>query len=404
MTCPKHYDVVVIGAGPSGCSAALHLADSGLKVAIIDKAQFPRDKVCGDGLSLKTIQALEQLPGNFMQKFLDFPRKIKSQRARFIAYNDSHVDRHTDYPDEGELTGYVCRRYDFDYLLVEHLKAFSNITLIEKCNVTGVKADTECIKVTGKKGVFTAKIVVGAFGVNIKLSRLMTGKRYARRDLAYAYRTYIKDVGGFRWDNAIELYFFDDISPGFVWLFPLENNTINAGLGLKSTNLKKRIRSPEIIFEKFIRDKSSLTKRFKDAEMISSFRGAPLALGKRKRPVSGERFILTGDAASLVDSLTGEGICNALRSGGIAAEQILTCFESQNFSAEFLKSYDKALYSKLFPELKQSKITRFMIKNFDLISHLTNSSYRFKDFLSDLSVANWDEEARKRVMSTFRIF
>ena len=138
--------------------------------------------------------------------------------------------------------------------------------------------------------------------------------------------------------------------------------------------------------------------------MISSFKGAPLALCKRKKPVSGERFLLTGDAASLVDPLTGEGMPNAFRSGEIAANQIRVCFETQRFSAKYLKAFDKALYNELFPGLKESKWVRFMIKYFDLISHITNSSYRFKDFLNDLSKANWDEEARNRVMRTFRIF
>jgi flavin-dependent dehydrogenase len=265
MTHPTDYDVIIIGAGPSGCSCAMHLANSGLKIAVIDKARFPRDKICGDGLSLKTIQALERLPGNFIQKFIAFPKKVQSQRAMFISYNEATVTRQNDFPNESELTGYVCRRYDFDYLLIKHLKEFSNITVIEGFSVTDVKIDKGYIKVIGEKGVFTGKIAVGAFGVNIKLSYIMTGVRYARRDLSYACRAYFKNVGGFRWDNAIELYFLEELLPGFVWLFPLENNTINAGLGLKSTNLKKRIKSPGEVFEKFINNNAALKKRFKDA-------------------------------------------------------------------------------------------------------------------------------------------
>jgi len=404
MNHPVNFDVIIIGAGPAGCSCAMHLAGSGLNIAILDKARFPREKVCGDGLSLKTIQLLEHFPGDFIHKFLAFPKKAKSQRAQFISYNEKEALKQPDLPEEEIESGYIIRRNDFDYLLLEHLKGFSNIMVIDDCTVTAVEKDKKSIKVTGSKSTYTGKIAVGAFGVNIKLFNILTGKRLSRRDLYFAYRTYFKNVGGFRWDNAIELYFLKELLPGYIWLFPLDNNTINAGILLTSSNLKKRIKSPDKVFEKFVQNSAELRDRFKDAEMISSFKGAPLPLTKKKRSVSGERFLLTGDSASLVDPFTGEGIYNALRSGEIAANQIRACFEVHDFSAKYLKAFDKALYNELYPDLKASKWVRRLVRHFNLVSLFTKPAYSFQEFLFDLSNANWDEKARKRLTDSFRIF
>ena len=158
----------------------------------------------------------------------------------------------------------------------------------------------------------------------------------------------------FQKDNFIELHFLKDLLPGYFWIFPLPNGYANVGLGMLShdvsrykVNLKKRLME-------LVENHPQIAPRFANASLEGKIHGFGLPLGSKKRAISGERFMLTGDAASLIDPFTGEGIGNAMMSGRIAAHQAKACFEKGDFSAAFLKAYDEAVYRKVWAELNLS--------------------------------------------------
>jgi flavin-dependent dehydrogenase len=134
-----------------------------------------------------------------------------------------------------------------------------------------------------------------------------------------------------------------------------------------------------------IQREPALRERFKDAVMIDKMHGFGLPLGSKKRQLSGDRFMLIGDAASLIDPITGEGVGNAIRSGRYAADQIKKCFALNDFSAGQMKHYDKYLYSKVWGEMRFSRFLQtsfrypFVINT--LIS-LADRSMRFRHFLN----------------------
>ncbi|HEX8277518.1 MAG TPA: NAD(P)/FAD-dependent oxidoreductase, partial [Segetibacter sp.] len=175
-------------------------------------------------------------------------------------------------------------------------------------------------------------------------------------------RVYYEGVTSFSEGNCMELHFFKHILPGYLWIFPLPNNKANVGIEmLSSTVSKKKVNLKEVL-QQLLKTQPALAGRFEGAKPLETVKGYGLPLGSKKRSLSGERFLLTGDAAALIDPFTGEGIGNALRSGRIAAEHILQCFEQKNFSAAFNKAYDKEIYRRMWNEFKISRVLQNLVR------------------------------------------
>lgn len=152
--------------------------------------------------------------------------------------------------------------------------------------------------------------------------------------------------------------------PGYFWIFPLPNGEANVGLGMKTqaisdqkVNLKKEMLN-------LIENDPIFKERFKDAEPITPIQGYGLPLGSKKVPLSGEGFIICGDAGYLIEPLTGEGIGEALVSGRYAGWQAIECFEKNDFSAEFMYKYDETVYKKLWPDHSQRLKIRNLIEKY----------------------------------------
>lgn len=142
--------------------------------------------------------------------------------------------------------------------------------------------------------------------------------------------------------------------PGYFWIFPLENGLCNVGAGMLTKDIKeKRIDLKKAMFDAI--EVPLFKKRFEGAEMVEgTFKGWNLPLGSKKRPISAQGVMLIGDAASLIDPFSGEGIGNALSSGRIAANIADEALKARNFSGEFFKQYDERVWEELWTELHNS--------------------------------------------------
>ena len=129
-------------------------------------------------------------------------------------------------------------------------------------------------------------------------------------------------MSNFNEGNFIELYFFKDFVPGYLWVFPLPNNEANVGIGLLSSFISKKSVNLKEIFQKQLKEHPAFQERFKDAVPIETIKGYGLPLGSAMKQISGNRFLLLGDAASLIDPFSGEGIANGIRSGRLAADVV----------------------------------------------------------------------------------
>jgi flavin-dependent dehydrogenase len=130
-----------------------------------------------------------------------------------------------------------------------------------------------------------------------------------------------------------------------------------------------------------------MAPRFVNAKQTDPLKGFGLPIGSRKRNISGHRFLLVGDAASLIDPFTGEGIGNAIRSGRIAADHIKKCFAANDFSASFNKRYDDEIYNKMWRELKLSRTLQQLLKYpglFNFVVRKANRNTSLKTMLSHM--------------------
>jgi geranylgeranyl reductase family protein len=379
----RTFDVLIVGSGPAGAACAMALGRSGLSIAILDKAVFPRDKICGDALSVDVVNQLSLLPGELSSRFDGLDSKVSSYGVRIFAPNHQYIDLPFIHKGE-EKCGYLCPRFDFDQLMVEELKQFDNVKTFEDCLVEKVeKTETEGLVHT-TQGTFSAKIIAGADGAQSVVARQLGSFKPDRQHFSAGLRIYYEGITSFQESHFIELHFFRDVLPGYLWIFPLANNRANVGIGMLSSVVSKKKINLKTILKTLIENNPHLNERFRNARPLEVAKGYGLPLGSRKRKISGERFLLLGDAASLIDPFTGEGIGNAIRSGRVAADHIMEAFRLDNFSASFNSGYDREIYKRMWPELKMSRALQNLCRYprlFNAIVRKANNSRHIHDLL-----------------------
>ncbi len=389
------FDVVIVGAGPAGCSAAIQLAGSGLKIALLDKATFPRDKTCGDALSVDVINQLAMLSEDLAKDFEKFTEKMPSYGVQIFSPNHKHVDIPFIHKNK-KSCGYICERMNFDNFLFEHVKRYSNIAIYENYTVSNAEHNDSRVFIQTNKENFSAEIIIASDGAHSIIAKNLSDINVEKEHYSAGLRVYYEGVKSFHEENFIELHFFKDILPGYLWIFPLPDNKANVGIGMLSSAVSKKKVNLKTTLQNLINTHPNFKERFKDANPLETIKGYGLPLGSKKRNISGERFLLTGDAAALIDPFSGEGIANAIRSGRVAAEHVINCFKENNFSAAYNKAYDKEIYRRMWNEFKVSttlqKITNYP-RLFNFVINRINNSKRLQNFLIE-ALANIDQKKK----------
>ncbi|NRB49619.1 MAG: geranylgeranyl reductase family protein [Saprospiraceae bacterium] len=359
-------DIFILGAGPGGVATALKLSYLGIPCIIADKAVFPRDKVCGDAISGKVTTLLNRLDPEILARFHNSPFHVDVWGIRFLAPNERLLDIPFKAQQDRSVQnapGYVCRRMDFDNFLIEELKQRNNVQFFDNTAITKYERQGEFWMLSNDDGSFKVKtkLLIAADGAYSRFARQIGGLEKDNAHYAAAVRAYYSNVKGLSEEGFIELHFIKSIIPGYFWVFPLPDGGANVGLGMRSDILaKKQLNLKECLAE-LIENHPKLTPRFAEARLEGKVIGFGLPLGSKKRTISGDGYMLVGDAGHLVDPLTGEGIGNAFYSGFIAAEQAQACLKENNFSAAFLQAYDVRVERVLGSEMKISYRLQKMI-------------------------------------------
>jgi menaquinone-9 beta-reductase len=375
----NNFDVVIVGAGPAGSACAIGLAESGLRVALIDKASFPRDKTCGDALNIDVVNQLAFMGGTLAAAFANISTKTATCGIKvFSASGDAFAIPL--YHNKVKSCGYVMKRFDFDNFLYQYAKAQRGITCFENCAVKDIASTSNSVSIITGAMQLHAKMVVGADGAHSIVAKKLAGQKVDMRHNSAGLRQYYQGVTGFHDDNLIELHFLKETAPGYFWIFPLPGGMANIGIGMNSAEVARKKLNLRQLLQTIITTNPQMKERFRNATPLETVKGYGLPLGGKKRPLSGDHFLLTGDAAALIDPLSGEGIGNAVRSGRIAAQHIISCFAAGNFSASFNKGYDKIIYEKMWHEFRVSRLlmkvarrrwlTSLIIRKANTVSHI----------------------------------
>ena len=360
------YDVLIVGAGPAGCATALALKDSGLKIAITDKHNFPRDKVCGDAIPGRAIKWLKEIDASFKDELAAFDEKIVTKKT-VCYYNNKEVEFNW------KQEAYTSARMDFDNFLFSTVKNKTAISVFENTEIKDIIKEENGFTVSTRNNtsVFKATMLIGADGINGVTAKKLAGFQIDRKHHVASVRAYYTNINDIEASRS-EIYFDKKYLPGYFWIFPVTNGIANVGFGMLSEDVVQKNINIKKSFYDFIERSAVLKQKFEQAKAEGSLQGCGLPLGSRWMQMSGDNFLLTGDAASLVDPVSGAGIGNAVLSGKLAAEQVIKCFETKNFSAAFINTYDKKLYKMIGVELKKNGIA---LKYFSRMPLLINIAF-----------------------------
>ncbi|MEZ5087089.1 MAG: geranylgeranyl reductase family protein [Tessaracoccus sp.] len=319
-------DVVIVGAGPGGSTAASYLAQRGVSVALLEKSHFPREKVCGDGLTPRATRALTKLGVDTSVE----AGWLHNKGLRIYGGREEPFELEwpelTDFPPYG-----LCRnRGDFDNLLAQHAVT-SGATLYQGANVTEPILDERTgriVGVTTKDGAqYRAPIVVAADGNSSRLSVAMGVNKREDRPMGVAVRTYYTSPR--HDDEYLEswLELWDgkrgesNLLPGYGWIFPMGDGTINAGLGVVSTSTGFGKTDYRAMLKQWL-DGTPEEWGFRDENRVGKVQGAAIPMAFNRKPHYGRGLVLVGDAGGMASPFNGEGISSAMESAEYAADAI----------------------------------------------------------------------------------
>ena len=377
------FDSIVVGGGPGGASAAGYLAMGGQRVLLIEKSVWPRDKICGDAVGGKSLSYVKSLG---VKEHLEQTAHFRVTGIMFSSPKGHEVRVALPEEDVARLeAGYALPRKQFDTLLfreVQDTVRAAGGSVIQGGEVRQVLYDDGkggadpgphsgdarhgagvVVRVGGRGGeefTFHAPNLIGAGGYRCPVAKSMLEETYDepmidRAHYCGGYREYWTGVKGCESQiGDIEIHFVDSVLPGYFWLFPVSEGVVNVGIGMVMAEMDKQKMKLKALQSDVITNHKLFKDRFADATMVKgSGKGWQLPFGspRKKAEMQPRRsasngVFLVGDAASLVDPFSGEGVGNALVSGEMAAQHIL--------QKKKPSEYQRALWEALGPELTNS--------------------------------------------------
>ncbi len=322
-------DVIVVGAGPAGSTTAFYLATAGLDVLLLEKTHFPREKVCGDGLTPRAVKALTAMGVPIAES----DGWLRNKGLRIIG-GGGRIE--LPWPELSSYPGFglVRSRLDFDEILARHAQK-AGASLLEGVNVTGPLLDDRTGRIAGvtaretvngdsREHTFRGRLVVAADGNSSRLSVAMGLAKRDDRPLGVAVRTYYTTP---RHDDDyleawLDLWDGDKLLPGYGWIFGMGDGTSNVGLGLLNTSEAFGNIDYRAMLRRWL---AAMPAEWglNEETRTAPVRGAALPMGFNRTPHYTRGLLLAGDSGGMVNPFNGEGIAYALEAGEIAARTIV---------------------------------------------------------------------------------
>lgn len=385
------FDAIVVGGGPGGSSAAGYLAKSGARVLLIEKDVWPRDKICGDAVGGKSLSHVNELG---VKADLESTPHFRVTGIVFSSPKGNSVRVPLPEEDVQRLeAGYALPRAQFDSLLFNRCQAMvreADGLVIQGGEVRSVLFDDGAggedpgegagdarhasgvvVRIGGRNGeerTYYTRELVGAAGYRCPVARSVVESSYNevmmdRDHYCGGYREYWQNVKGCETNvGDIEIHFVDSVIPGYFWLFPVSENVVNVGIGMVMGLLDKQKKKLKALQADVIANHPMFKERFAEAEMVpGSAKGWQLPFGSPRKKTSRQPrrssmngIRLVGDAASLIDPFSGEGVGNALVTGEMAARHIT---EKRPF-LEYQDEVWKVLGPELINSYRMQKLSR----------------------------------------------
>lgn len=345
MPTPPPADVVIVGAGPAGAATAITLAEAGRRVVLLDKARFPRDKICGDGLTTGALRELERLGvapetvGSWCQ--VDDIR-VASPSGRIATFP---------LPSGRGSYAVVARRTDLDAAILDRARALG-VEVHEGDGVAGVEQAGDLVTVTTEGGrTVRAPYLVAADGMWSPVRKLLGRSTPGYLGEWHAFRQYLSGAGPA--SRKLWVWFEPDLLPGYAWSFPLPDGRVNVGFGIQRGG---RVATKEMsaLWADLLARPHIAGVLGPDVRPESRHQAWPIPARVDDIVLTDGRVLWVGDAAAATDPMTGEGIGQALQTGRLAAEAILR--GGPHNAPAVRADYEHAVRRELVPDHRMSML------------------------------------------------
>ena len=345
-------DVVVVGAGPAGATTAYYLAQAGLDVLLLEKSRFPREKVCGDGLTPRGVKALVAMGISVSEQ----DGWVRNKGLRVIGAGRR---LELEWPELSSYPGYglVRPRTDLDQMLARRAEQ-AGARLIEDLTVTGPVLDDRTGRITavtarpdgaGQERTYAGRVIVAADGNSSRLSVAMGLRKRDDRPLGVAVRTYYRSPRheDDYLESWLDLWDGDRLLPGYGWIFGMGDGTSNVGLGLLNTSAAFGNTDYHALLRRWLKSMPA-EWAYTEENRTQPIRGAALPMGFNRTPHYHRGLLLAGDAGGMVNPFNGEGIAYAMESGEILARTVTQALarsrraETEQVLAEYPRALSQA--------------------------------------------------------------
>ena len=355
----KHFDVAIIGSGPSGASTAFYLGKQGISTVIIEKETLPRYKTCGGGFVNRGRKDMPfEIQSVVEQEFFTVESYFNNGKIRYKSSKDKPI-----------IT--MIMRDAFDNLIVEKAKEFG-VTLLENHKLNSLEFTDNHTILETSQGNISANFVIAADGVLSPTAKMAGWKKDTRRLIpALEYEVEVSSEDFNRLSKSVR-FDIDAVPNGYAWSFPKKNHLSLGVLTTKKGNINLKN-----YYRTYIKTLGI------DTIVKEEAHGFQIPIAPRTDGFVKENVFLIGDAAGFAEPITAEGISNAILSGKYVAEAII----ESNLNKELAENiYIEKLNIKLLPELKSSEIlSKFFYKNNAVRNYILNKyGQHFSDLMVDI--------------------
>lgn len=360
----NRFDAIIVGGGPAGSAAGWALARKGIRVALVERASFPREKVCGDFVEPAGLRILEAMG---CSSALDLDKRMPITRNR--VYFGPRMPYAGDIPYYDGMHGmpphgFIIPRDQLDTVLLDNAEAHG-ATVLRSTAAKAIERDCGLMTVTvsshGKTRALAAPVVIGADGVQSMVARHAGLSRTDRRQIGVSQRVYVEDIDVAEGEATI--WFDEDHYPGYGWMFPMAGGRANMGVGLLSETCDRFGMSVQQCFREAVERLRIRHPGCSRARIASKPLGGAVHMygGITRNHFAGG--LLVGDAGSFVDPMTGEGITQGMESAIIAARTVAAVLEKGSFEQADFARFDQEFRAYFDPAMRYLCLCATILRN-----------------------------------------